>query len=310
LALLIVETNQLISSNIDRRKTIMFRLMTKIISFEMSLVILATNLFYPVIKDANSSMLASNKSTSVLQTSPQDKIAPDNWRNWPVVPALSDKAKSILKSAAENGQLDLHAFSKVGDCQFTVETFLAGYVKGFYTVPDDFKETTHFFKESMARDSITSANGLGINSVLNPMFGRSKGYLQCDANETPLDCELRTRKPAIVLIAMGTNWKPFMEITFEEKLRAVVDVILASGALPVLATKADNIETDWKLNLAIARVAYDYDLPLVNVWRSVQGLPNNGLSAPVNEYLTSDGWGARNVAWIKTLEEIRITIDQ
>ncbi len=237
-----------------------------------------------------------------------EQLPPEQWRDWPVVPTLSENAIQILHDSINEYQLNPHSFSRVGDCQFTTETFLAGYVKGIYSAPEGLDETTHFFKEGMARDSITAANGLGINSVLNPMFGLSAGNVQCDAKETPLDCELRTRRPAIVLIAMGTNWKPFMEITFEENLRQVVDIVLASGALPVLATKADNIETDWKLNLAIARVAYDYDLPLVNVWRAVQPLPNNGLSAPVNEYLTSEGWMARNDVWIKTLDEIRVEI--
>lgn len=232
------------------------------------------------------------------------KPPPERWQTWPVIPELSDHAKELLQAASEN-QLDPHAFSRVGDCQFTTETFLAGYVKGVYLAPEEMHETLHFFKESMARDSITAANGLGINSILNPIFGRCKGHLQCAADEIPLDCELRTRKPAIVLVAMGTNWKPNMELTFEENLRVVVDKILATGALPVLATKADNIEEDWKLNLAIAKVAYEYDLPMVNVWRAVQPLPNHGLSAPADEYLTAEAWMVRNEVWLKTLDVIR-----
>jgi hypothetical protein len=235
----------------------------------------------------------------------EDRLPPEDWQNWPVIPILSEKAKNILHAAITEYDLNPHNFSKVGDCQFTSDTFLAGYVKGIYLVPEGLNETTHFFEESMVRDSVTATIGLGINSVLNPMFGRSVGNIQCETNETPLNCELRTRKPSVVLIAMGTNWKPHMELTFEENLRQVVEIILDSGALPVLATKADNIETDWKLNLAIARVAYDYDLPMVNIWRYVQPLPNHGLSLKDNKYLSPDGWMARNDAWLKMLDELR-----
>jgi hypothetical protein len=289
----------------------MAHLVKKLYSLQFCLLMVFSVNLFPQSSGAN--YLKTGTTPEVAHTlrhaSEDERLPAESWRDWPVIPTLSDKARAILEAAVNEHHLDPHAFSKVGDCQFTTETFLAGYVKGVYTAPDGLQETTHYFKESMARDSITSAIGLGINSVLNPMFGRSAGYIQCSAKETPLDCELRTRKPAIVLIAMGTNWKPFMEITFEEKLREVVDTILASGALPVLATKADNIETDWKLNLAIAKVAYDYDLPLVNVWKAVQPLPNHGLSAPVNEYLTGEGWMARNDAWIKTLEVIRVDFD-
>jgi len=52
----------------------------------------------------------------------------DRWREWPVVPELSVRAIEILQAAAQNPDLDGHTFSKLGDCQFTPATFLAGYV--------------------------------------------------------------------------------------------------------------------------------------------------------------------------------------
>ncbi len=190
----------------------------------------------------------------------------------------------------------------------TSGTFLGGFANGKYAIPVGYSETVSWFSESMMSESVTAANGLGINSVLNPMFGLAAGHTRCERNETPLDCELRTRRPAFVLISMGTNWKPNGEISFEKYLRIVVERVLETGALPILATKADNIEEDWKLNQAIAQVAYDYDLPLVNVWRSVQDLPNHGLESPKNIYLTGDGWMRRNYAWLYILNEIHVLI--
>ena len=233
------------------------------------------------------------------------RLPPERWREWPVVPVLSARAVEILKAAQSNPALDMQTFSKVGDCQFTTETFLAGYVSGLYTVPAGLEATAQYFHDSMASNSITAANGLGISSVLNPLFGAGAGHKECNSAEAPLDCELRLRRPALVLVAMGTNWKPNGEVSFEKYLRQVVDKILATGALPILASKADNIETDWKLDQAIAHVAYDYDLPLVNVWRATRPLNNHGLEAPLNEYLTGDGWMARNLAWLKTLDVVR-----
>jgi hypothetical protein len=232
------------------------------------------------------------------------------WREWPIDPELSDRAQALLRASLGNPDLDVHSFSKVGDCQMTTGTFLGGYADGKYPTPDGYQPTVAWFSTSMTTESITAANGLGISSVLNPMFGLAAGYSQCERNETPLDCELRLRRPAVVLIAMGTNWKPAGEVSFDKYLRIVVERVLASGALPVLGTKADNIEGDWKLDQVIAQVAYDSDLPLVNVWRAVQDLPNHGLEAPNNIYLTPDGWMRRNYAWLVMLEKIRQVLTQ
>ncbi|HEX7620521.1 MAG TPA: SGNH/GDSL hydrolase family protein [Anaerolineales bacterium] len=247
--------------------------------------------------------------TASPSPTPDIRLVPYYWRDWPVTPELSPHALEILRLAAKDPELDLHAFSKVGDCQMTSATFLGGYANGIYAVPPGFEETVTWFSSSMTAESVTAANGLGISSVLDPLFGLAKGNTQCHASETPLDCELRTHHPAVVLIAMGTNWAPHGEASFELYLRTVVDRVLATGALPILATKADDIEGDWKLDLAVAQVAYDYDLPLVNVWRSVQNLPNHGLELPPkNEYLTGDGWMRRNYAWLTTLEKVRLEL--
>ncbi len=246
--------------------------------------------------------------TVQLTPTPDTRLTSRYWREWDSVPKLSQNAKNILHLAVENSELDLHTFSKVGDCQMTCETFLGGYANGKYPIPPEFEETVVWFSVSMTANNVTAERGLGVSSVFNPMFASSAGYTQCLRNETPLDCELRTRRPIIVLIGMGTNWIPNAEISFEKYLRRIVDVILETGALPILATKADNVEENWKLNEAIAQIAYDYDLPLVNVWRSVQDLPGRGIERKV--YLTPDGWLRRNYVWLATLENIRKEIAQ
>jgi len=271
-----------------------------------------------IVNDVTSTPTLVADSSTITPTSPSytptidTRLTAKYWREWEVVPELSYKAQDILRLAVVNPNLVADTFSKVGDCQFTSGTFLAGYVNGVYPIPPNMDTTVTFFRESMLQDSITSVGGFGINSVLNPLFGLAAGHTECTSNETPLDCELRIRRPAIVLIAMGTNWAPHAEISYEKYLRQVVDRILETGALPILSTKADNVEGDWKLNEVTAQVAYDYDLPLVNVWKAVQFLPNHGLDkdSPKGVYLTGDGWLTRNDAWLRTLDLIRQIIDQ
>ena len=234
------------------------------------------------------------------------RLEPSEWRKWPVVPEFSTHAVEILRAASLNPALDPHTFSKVGDCQMVAGTFLGGYADGSYSTPEGMDGTAQWFSASMVTDNMTAVNGYGINTVLDPAFALPAGYPQCRQDETPLGCELRTRRPIVVMIGMGTNWIPNGEVSFEKHLREIVDRVLATGALPILATKADNVEGNWKLNEAIARVAYDYELPLVNVWRSVQDLPNHGLEKPPRQvYLTGDGWMKRNHAWLVTLDKVR-----
>ncbi len=123
---------------------------------------------------------------------PDTRLTAHYWREWATVPELSERARTILQYAIMNSELDLHIFSKVGDCQMTSGTFLGGFANGKYPIPEGYKATVKWFSVSMESESITAANGLGINSVLNPLFGRAAGYSQCGRHETPLDCELRT----------------------------------------------------------------------------------------------------------------------
>ncbi len=58
--------------------------------------------------------------------------------------------------------------------------------------------------------------------------------------------------------------------------------------MPILATKADNLEGDQAINATIARLAYEYDLPLWNFWLAVQPLPDHGLQ-PDGSHLTWAG---------------------
>lgn len=279
-----------------------------------SATLIAPTISAVIVKRAEEQVLSPITSTPAATASAQAtvdvRLTPKYWREWPNVPTLSAKAKGILKAAAGNPALDFSTFSRVGDCQLTTGTFLGGYVTGKYPIPDGLGPTVAYFHNAIITESITASNGLGVNSVLNPIFAAGAGHNECGADETPLDCELRIRHPVIVVVAMGTNWVPHAEISFEKYLRMVVDRVLETGALPILATKADNVEQDWKLNLAIAQVAYDYDLPMVNVWRSVQDLPNHGLEAPKNIYLTGNAWSRRNHVWLQTLDETRLFFEK
>jgi hypothetical protein len=96
---------------------------------------------------------------------------------------------------------------------------------------------------------------------------------------------------------------------YEQYLRDVVDYALAQNVIPILMTKADNVEGGHRINQATAQVAYDYDIPLINWWRAAQSLPGDGLdrergasSVPQYFYITTEAWSARSYAALETLD--------
>lgn len=247
---------------------------------------------------------------SIITAAPTSdtRLTPKYWREWPVVPVLSIRAVEILKKGIEKGN-DAHSFIRIGDCQGIPEVFLGIYGTDRYVLPLNHKtlsDTITFFSVSFERSNVTAKDGFGVSSVLSTLFTNSD---LCKSNETPLGCELRRNKPAIAFIVMGTNWQANSSAKFEEYLREIVSILLEHGTLPVIVTKADNIEGDWMLNLAMAKVAYDYDLPLINAWRAVQYLPNHGLEDN-RIYMLPSAWDERNLAALLTLDIIREEIIQ
>lgn len=233
---------------------------------------------------------------------PDTRLGPYYWRSWPIVPTLSAQALRVFQRGQELGN-DLHSFSRIGDCQSVPAIFLGIYDTDGYWLGDGYKYlqlTIDQFAGSFKRTNITAKDGFGVSSVLTPLMSDPK---LCNPTETPLECEYRIHKPIIAFIAMGTNWKPNSEITFERYLRQVIEWCIDHGIIPVLVTKADNIENDNLLNVSIARMAYDYDMPLYNAWAEVQDLPNHGLE-PDNTYLTVDAWNARNFGGLEVLDAI------
>jgi hypothetical protein len=120
--------------------------------------------------------------------------------------------------------------------------------------------------------------------------------------------------PSIALITMGTNDVTKIE-AFEPGFRAILDELIAAGIVPVLATKADNLEGDHSVNELIVSVALEYDLPVWNFWAVLQDLPDGGLQED-GAHLTwgtnffndpkelENGWPVRNLTALQVLDAV------
>ena len=200
------------------------------------------------------------------------------WQENPVVPVISDRARQIYKDGLKLGN-NPNAFSKVGDCESRTTWFLSDFDLGpkYYSLGDyeNLDQVIEKFRGSFNRLSMVAKPGFTAASVMVPIWADKE---QCLKNEHPLACEYRIHRPSIAFIMLGTNDVYRIE-GFEDNLRRVVDYSIEMGVVPILATKADNLEGDHYINFVIAELAYEYNVPLWNFWTAVQPLPNHGLQA-------------------------------
>jgi hypothetical protein len=234
-------------------------------------------------------------------------LPPALWSQWPVIPAVSPRAVEIYRAGLAKGA-DPHSYSTVGDCQSEPAVFLGIYATNRYWLGKDYQylqETVDYFKSSFERQSLAVRDGLSAPSALDPLWSNKD---KCGANESPVACDLRVHKPSIVFINLGTNWRADASVdAYEKYLRQIVDLVIQGGALPVLSTKADNIEGGHRINQATARVAYDYGIPLWNLWLAVQDLDNHGLDPSRKDvYLSVEAWDRRSFTALRVLDRLRL----
>jgi len=95
---------------------------------------------------------------------------------------------------------------------------------------------------------------------------------------------------------------------YETYLRQIVDEVIAQGTVPILLTKADASELRGErhvINPAIVRVAYEYQLPLVNFWGSAQYLDNYGIDIDREGFHLSDaGYKLKNTLALRALYQV------
>ena len=111
-----------------------------------------------------------------------------------------------------------------------------------------------YFHGSFERPSLAAKAGLNTAGLLTTLWTGD----QCLNKETLLDCQYRLDHPAFAIISIGTNKSYYVHHTpgsFETNMRIIIEDTIAKGIVPILGTKADNIERDNFINATIARLA-------------------------------------------------------
>jgi hypothetical protein len=212
-------------------------------------------------------------------------LPPNFWETLPVIPIqISQRVRQIYQNGLALGN-NPHVFSRIGDCNSAAPAFMVGfdgpYNLGTHT---SLQPTIDYFQGSFKRPSLAAKAGLNSAGLLTTLWTGQ----QCQKDESLLDCQYRLDRPSFAFIAIGTNEAYYVRTepgTFERNMRLILDDTISKGIVPILGTKADNVEGDGSINATIARLAEEYQVPLWNFWLAAQSLPGLGLVDP--EHLNS-----------------------
>ncbi len=228
---------------------------------------------------------------------------------------VGSRARDIYQYGLTLGN-NARRFSKVGDCNSVNPYFLASFDN-----PSDYRlggpyaslqETVWNFYGSFSRESLATHTGFAAATVLDPAWANGK---VCKPGENALECEYRLNHPSIAIISLGTNSVWQSDADYEASLRRVVEFLVDHGVVPVLSTKADNLEGGGRFNSIVVRLAKEYDVPLWNFRGAVENVPNYGLTEDgfhlvwgPSIFASADsaqtGWQARNLTGLQALDTV------
>jgi hypothetical protein len=263
---------------------------------------------------------ASSISSVPVDSPPIPAHTTVDWEDLPVIPTVSEHAREIYARGLAAGR-DPHAFSKVGDCQNVPSMFLSIFDHdGFFTLGSEFEylqPTIDWYSSSFSWESEAVRRGFNAASVVSPLWANPES---CDPGESPLQCEIRIHNPSIAIVSLETWWAGKPE-NYEKYVRQILEGLIDENVLPILATKADNLEGDHRINQILVQLAEEYDIPLWNFWAAVQPLPDHGLlddqfhlTFDVNNFddpeVMKAAWPWRNLTALQALDAVRKAVSR
>jgi endonuclease YncB( thermonuclease family) len=230
-----------------------------------------------------------------------EQLKPENWREWPIVPSISQNAVDIYLRNLGGDGANPESFSVVGDCLSLPDRLFRRVGASYFTLPtemDHLQSTVDKFSQVWSRKPVTVVSGFVPASVFSSYFADPN---LCGTHESPIFCEFRINNPSILFISIGTDQKPGSEADFEFYMRGIIEFSIEEGVLPIISTKADPTAEDFPLNQLMAKL---YDIPLWNFWATVQHLPNTGLNPTTGIHLTAEANEIRRLSALQVLDAV------
>lgn len=234
--------------------------------------------------------------TSVVRTPPRG------------IPNISARARQIYANAASYGR-NASVVTVIGDCNSEPNVYLGRAASGGFSVNSypGLVGVYQRFAGSFSRGSIATSGSFNAAAAFDSSWadpGKCGG-------DGPLACELRTSRASILVVSLGTGdqhrWREF-----EGEYRRILDYALSQGVLPLLMTKADELEyrqggaPQEYINNVVRRLGNEYGLPVIDLHLATRDLPNNGLANEVAPqfHLSEEGMDVRMVMTLATLHGV------
>ena len=138
--------------------------------------------------------------------------------------------------------------------------------------------TIDHFTGSWSRKSLAVKGGMNVAAVQNPFWTLTPRPMECNQERLLSLAKFAVNNPAIVIISMEESWSGDIG-RYDSYMRKIVDYVLSQDVVPILATRAEEPDTKISINATVARIAYDYKVPLWNFWAAAYPLPSHGLTA-------------------------------
>jgi hypothetical protein len=198
----------------------------------------------------------------------------------PVLPPISDAMLEVYQRGQELGN-NPRAVTKMGDSLVANELYLLPMRQNDVDLgPYDYlRDTVRYFGPS-ATASAAAKIGLTTYVIFDPLWADKE---ICQPGESPLDCELRLKKPSVALIMFGPNDLKAMDTQqYGENMRQLVTALLDKGVIPVLFMFSYDPERPlwWQsveFNQQLIDIGAEYEVPVVNLWAAARVLPEYGL---------------------------------
>ncbi len=221
------------------------------------------------------------------------------------IPVITPHMREVYVNSTHRGK-KLNMFTAVGDCNLAPSMRIWRFAERGVNLSRHpaIQSAADFFSPSFYRTLLASNPGFTSSSLSNSTWA-NPAY--CKKGESPLVCDLRDSEASIVFINIGTN-DLYYWFDFENHYRKIIESALREGSLPVLVTKADDIEEtragSGYINNVIRRLGKEYDLPVFDFWLATRQLPNNGLVENQPNHYTEEAFDMRLLGFLYTVSAI------
>ncbi len=196
---------------------------------------------------------------------------------------MSEQVVQRLTAVLDASSGKKNVFEKLGD-SITVNSQFMGCFAGSDVQWDshaDLEPSRAYFDEAIVDGTHSSFNRPTVAAVVG---WSAKALLT--GNPTPLDQETQAIDPAFAVIMFGTNDTYETGVhPFEHAMLADIDAVLAHGVVPLMSTippRGDSSTANAlvpEMNAVIRAIAQARQVPLMDFWSLLIGLPGYGLAS-------------------------------